>query len=352
MNWRDYAKKVTPYVPGEQPKINNLIKLNTNENPYAPSPVVKEALLKLAQDYDCLRRYPKPDCDPLGEALSEYTGLDYDFIFTGVGSDDVIGMAFNTFFRSEVPVLFADITYSFYEVWANLVGFPVDLIPVKEDYTIDINDYRKPNGGIVIANPNAPTGISMPLSSIEEVLKFNRDSVVIVDEAYVDFGGESAISLIEKYDNLLVTQTYSKSRNLAGLRVGMAFGQKEIIAKLKAVKFATNSYTMNEPTLRVATAVLKDEEYFRECCNKVIKTREWSVKEFEKLGFKVLPSTANFVFVTHESIDANIIFKELRERRILVRHFSSERTDNFLRISIGTDEEMKALFEALSDICK
>lgn len=350
MNWREYVKNVTPYVPGEQPKIDNLIKLNTNENPYPPAPVVKEELKKLAEEYDCLRRYPKPDCDALVDALSEYMGISKDKIFTGVGSDDVIGMAFNTFFHSDMPVLFADITYSFYEVWAELVGFPKELIPVKDDFTIDINDYRKANGGIVIANPNAPTGIPLPLSKIEEVLDFNRESVVIVDEAYVDFGGESAVSLIDKYDNLLVTQTYSKSRNLAGLRVGMAFGNPEIIAKLKAVKFATNSYTMNEPTLRIASAILKDDDYFKNCCKKVMDTRAWSVAEFKALGFTVLESAANFVFVSHKSVDANVIFKELRERRILVRHFSNKRIDNFLRVSIGTDEEMKALFAALKEI--
>lgn len=350
MNWREYVKNVTPYVPGEQPKIDNLIKLNTNENPYPPAPIVKEELKKLAEEYDCLRRYPKPDCDALVDALSIYTGLSKDKIFTGVGSDDVIGMAFNTFFHSDEPVLFADITYSFYEVWAELVGFPVNLIPVNDDFTIDINDYRISNGGIVIANPNAPTGIPLPLSKIEEVLKFNTDSVVIVDEAYVDFGGESAISLIDKYDNLLVTQTYSKSRNLAGLRVGMAYGNPEIIAKLKAVKFATNSYTMNEPTLRIASAILKDEDYFRECCKKVTDTREWSVKEFKALGFNVLESAANFVFVSHNTINANDIFRELRERKILVRHFSNKRIDNYLRVSIGTDDEMKALFAALKEI--
>ncbi len=350
MNWREYVKNVTPYVPGEQPKIDNLIKLNTNENPYPPAPVVKEELKKLAEEYDCLRRYPKPDCDALVDALSEYTGISKDKIFTGVGSDDVIGMSFNTFFHSDEPVLFADITYSFYEVWAELVGFPVELIPVKDDFTIDINDYRKANGGIVIANPNAPTGIPLPLSKIEEVLKFNTESIVIVDEAYVDFGGESAISLIDKYDNLLVTQTYSKSRNLAGLRVGMAFGNPEIIAKLKAVKFATNSYTMNEPTLRIASAILKDDDYFKNCCKKVMDTRAWSVAEFKALGFTVLESAANFVFVSHKSVDANVIFKELRERRILVRHFSNKRIDNFLRVSIGNDEEMKALFAALKEI--
>lgn len=351
MNWREYCKRVTPYVPGEQPKINNLIKLNTNENPYPPAPVVKDALMRLAEDYDCLRRYPKPDCDALVDALSEYTGLSKDRIFTGVGSDDVIGMAFGTFYKSDMPVLFADITYSFYEVWAELVGFPVELVPVKDDFTIDINDYKKQNGGIVIANPNAPTGIALPLEKIEEVLKFNRDSVVIVDEAYVDFGGESAIGLIDKYDNLLVTQTYSKSRNLAGLRVGMAFGQPELIARIKDIKFATNSYTMNEPTLRIASEILNDDAYFKDCCNKVMTTRKWSVEELKKLGFTVLDSCANFVFVSHKSLDANVIYKELRERGILVRHFSKpERIDNFLRISIGTDDEMKALFNALKEI--
>ena len=352
MNWREYVRNVTPYIPGEQPKIENLIKLNTNENPYPPSGVVKDELKKLAEDYDCLRRYPKPNCDALEEALSEYMGLPREQIFTGVGSDDVICTLFLTFFHSKLPVLFADITYSFYEVWAEFAGFPKELIPVKEDLSIDINDYRKENGGIVIANPNAPTGKALPLSQIEEVLKFNRDSIVIVDEAYVDFGAESAISLINKYDNLIVTQTYSKSRNLAGLRIGMAFASAELIAKVKAIKFSINSYTMNEPSLRLASAVLKDEKYFRECCDKVIKTREWSVEEFKKLGFSFPESSANFVFVTHPKVNANDIYKALRERGILVRHFSIPRIDNYLRISIGTDEEMKALFEALKEIVK
>ena len=350
MNWREYVRNVTPYVPGEQPKINNLIKLNTNENPYSPSPVVKEELIKLAEDYDCLRRYPKPDCDALRDALSEYMGISPDKIFTGVGSDDVICTIFSTFFHSSLPVLFADITYSFYEVWAEYVGFPKELIPVKDDLSIDINDYRKENGGIVIANPNAPTGLALPLSKIEEVLSFNRDSIVIVDEAYIDFGGESAVKLIDKYDNLIVTQTYSKSRNLAGLRIGMAFANPELISKIKAIKFSINSYTMNEPSLRLASAVLKDEKYFRECCDKVIKTREWSVEEFKKLGFEFPESSSNFVFVSHPKVNANDIYKALRERGILVRHFSIPRIDKYLRISIGTDDEMKALFAALKEI--
>ena len=352
MNWRDYVKNVTPYVPGEQPKIANLIKLNTNENPYSPSKVAKEELLKLAEDYDSLRRYPKPDCDALRDALSEYMNLSPDKIFTGVGSDDVIYTLFTTFFHSELPVLFADITYSFYEVWAEFCDFNKELIPVKEDLSIDINDYRKENGGIVIANPNAPTGKYLPLEKIEEVLGFNKDSIVIVDEAYIDFGGESAVKLIDKYDNLIVTQTYSKSRNLAGLRIGMAYANPEIISKIKAVKFSINSYTMNEPSLRVASAILKDEAYFRECCDKVIKTREWSSEEFKKLGFVFPESKANFVFVTHPKMHANDIYKALRERGILVRHFSLERIDNYLRISIGTDEEMKTLFAALTEILK
>lgn len=352
MNWRDYVKNVTPYVPGEQPKIANLIKLNTNENPYSPSKVAKEELLKLAEDYDSLRRYPKPDCDALRDALSEYMNLSPDKIFTGVGSDDVIYTLFTTFFHSELPVLFADITYSFYEVWAEFCDFNKELIPVKEDLSIDINDYRKENGGIVIANPNAPTGKFLPLEKIEEVLKFNKDSIVIVDEAYIDFGGESAVKLIDKYDNLIVTQTYSKSRNLAGLRIGMAYANPEIISKIKAVKFSINSYTMNEPSLRVASAILKDEAYFRECCDKVIKTREWSSEEFKKLGFVFPESKANFVFVTHPKMHANDIYKALRERGILVRHFSLEGIDNYLRISIGTDEEMKTLFAALTEILK
>jgi histidinol-phosphate aminotransferase len=352
MNWREYVRNVTPYVPGEQPKIDNLIKLNTNENPYSPSPVVKDELIKLAEDYDCLRRYPKPDCDALRDALSEYMGISPDKIFTGVGSDDVICTIFSTFFHSSLPVLFADITYSFYEVWAEYVGFPKELIPVKDDLSIDINDYRRENGGIVIANPNAPTGLALPLSKIEEILSFNKDSIVIVDEAYIDFGGESAVKLIDKYDNLIVTQTYSKSRNLAGLRIGMAFASPELISKIKAIKFSINSYTMNEPSLRLASAVLKDEKYFRECCDKVIKTREWSSEEFKKLGFEFPESSSNFVFVTHPKVNANDIYKALRERGILVRHFSIPRIDNYLRISIGTDDEMKALFSALNEIIK
>ena len=248
------------------------------------------------------------------------------------------------------PVLFADITYSFYEVWADFCGFKKELIPVKDDMSIDINDYRKENGGIVIANPNAPTGELLPLEKIEEVLQFNRDSIVIVDEAYIDFGGESAVKLIDKYDNLIVTQTYSKSRNLAGLRIGMAFANPELIAKIKAVKFSINSYTLNEPSLRVASAILKDDAYFKECCEKVIKTREWSEEEFKKLGFVFPESKANFVFVTHPKINANDLYTALRERSILVRHFSIPRIENYLRISIGTDEEMKALFAALKEI--
>lgn len=352
MNWREYVRNVTPYVPGEQPKIDNLIKLNTNENPYSPSPVVKDELIKLAEDYDCLRRYPKPDCDALRDALSEYMGTSPDKVFTGVGSDDVICTIFSTFFHSSLPVLFADITYSFYEVWAEYVGFPKELIPVKDDLSIDINDYRRENGGIVIANPNAPTGLALPLSKIEEILSFNKDSIVIVDEAYIDFGGESAVKLIDKYDNLIVTQTYSKSRNLAGLRIGMAFASAELISKIKAIKFSINSYTMNEPSLRLASAVLKDEKYFRECCDKVIKTREWSTEELKKLGFEFPESSSNFVFVTHPKVNANDIYKALRERGILVRHFSIPRIDNYLRISIGTDDEMKALFSALNEIIK
>ena len=350
MNWREYVKNVTPYVPGEQPKISNLIKLNTNENPYPPSPVVKEELIKLSEDYDCLRRYPKPNCDALEEALCEYTGLTRDKIFTGVGSDDVICTIFQTFFHSKLPVLFADITYSFYEVWADFVGFNKELVPVKEDLSIDINDYRRENGGIVIANPNAPTGLALPLSKVEEILEFNRDSVVIVDEAYVDFGAESAISLVDKYDNLVVTQTYSKSRNLAGLRIGMAYANPELIAAIKAVKFSINSYTMNEPSLRIASAVLRDEAYFKDCCDKVIKTREWASEEFKKLGFSFPESSSNFVFATNPKMKATDIYKALREKGILVRHFNIPRIDNYLRISIGTDDEMKELFKALEEI--
>ena len=348
MSWESNIRKVVPYVPGEQPKETNLIKLNTNENPYPPCKAVQDELNKMAMDYDVLRKYPKPACDQLVEALSKYYGFPEDQIFVGVGSDDVLSMAFLTCFNSEKPILFPDITYSFYDVWAEVYRIPYKTIPLTESFEIDFKDYQIPNGGIVIANPNAPTGIAKPISEIEELVKANPDSVVIVDEAYVDFGAESALPLVDKYDNVLVVRTYSKSRQMAGMRIGAAFGNPKLIKFMQDVKYSVNSYTMNETSLRLGAIALEDEAYFKECLRKIKLTREYTVTELEKLGFKVLPSCTNFVFATHPDRPAAELYKMLRENKILVRYFNKPRIDNFLRITIGTDEEMQKFIEVLS----
>ncbi len=346
--WEDNVRRVVPYVPGEQPRVKNLIKLNTNENPYPPSPLVYKAM----REFDCydLKKYPDPNVGELVKALSETYNVPEDRIFVGVGSDDVLATAFLTFFNSDKPILFPDISYSFYDVWGELYGIPYEQIPVKEDFSIDINDYLKVNGGIVIANPNAPTGLYEDLSNIEELLKKNTDSVVIIDEAYIDFGGRSALPLIEKYDNLLVVRTYSKSRSMAGIRIGYAFGSKKLIKYMLDVKFSVNSYTMNMPSIKAGVASLKDPDYFKETTEKIISTREWTKKELKKRGFSFPNSMTNFIFARHESLERDYIFNKLREENILVRAFNGERIKEYLRISIGTDEEMKRVMEVLDKI--
>lgn len=348
--WEENVRTVVPYVPGEQPKVKNLIKLNTNENPYPPAPAVAKALKEM--DYDDFRKYPEPTCSVLVEALSEYYKVDREKIFVGVGSDDVLSMAFLTFFNSTKPVLFPDITYSFYDVWANLYRIPFRQIPLNDDFTINPADYYAENGGIVIANPNAPTGVQLPLEAIEDIIKKNSNSVVIVDEAYVDFGGESALPLIDKYENLLVVQTFSKSRSMAGMRIGYAFGSKKIIKYLLDAKFSFNSYTMNMPSLTLGALAVKDKAYFEECCSKVIATREWTKTELAKRGFTFADSKTNFIFAKHNTVARDVIFKALREENILVRAFNGERIKDYLRISIGTDEEMRAVMVALDKILK
>jgi len=348
--WEENVRTVVPYVPGEQPKVKNLIKLNTNENPYPPAPEVAKALKEM--DYDDFRKYPEPTCSVLVDALSEYYKVDREKIFVGVGSDDVLSMAFLTFFNSTKPVLFPDITYSFYDVWANLYRIPFRQIPLNDDFTINPADYYAENGGIVIANPNAPTGVQLPLEAIEDIIKKNSNSVVIVDEAYVDFGGESALPLIDKYENLLVVQTFSKSRSMAGMRIGYAFGSKKIIKYLLDAKFSFNSYTMNMPSLTLGALAVKDKAYFEECCGKVIATREWTKVELAKRGFTFADSKTNFIFAKHNTVARDVIFKALREENILVRAFNGERIKDYLRISIGTDEEMRAVMVALDKILK
>lgn len=348
MSWEENVRTVVPYTPGEQPKIKNIIKLNTNENPYPPAPSVYEAYKNInLEDY---RKYPDPTCGKLVDAISSFYNVDKDQVFVGVGSDDVLAMAFLTFFNSEKPVHFPDITYSFYDVWANLYRIPFEQKALREDFTIDPEDYFGENGGVVIANPNAPTGVALPLSDIEEIVKRNSDVVVIVDEAYVDFGGQSALPLIDKYDNLLVVRTYSKSMSLAGLRIGYAFGSKKLIKYLLDAKFSFNSYTMNMPSLELGAAAMKDKAYFQETVARVVATRERTKKELKALGFEFGDSKTNFIFAKHTSKSGKEIFDYLRAHDIIVRRFDLPRISEYLRISIGTDEEMDTLISVLKEI--
>lgn len=337
--WEKNIRKVVPYVPGEQPKEANMIKLNTNENPYEPTPLVKEAQSKIEN----LRLYPDSNVTPLVEALAKYHGLEKNQVFVGVGSDDVLAMAFLTFFNSELPILFPDVTYSFYDVWASLYKIPFKRPALKDDFTICREDYYGENGGIIFPNPNAPTGILVDLAFIEDILKHNQDVVVIVDEAYIDFGGESALPLIEKYENLLVVRTFSKSRSLAGLRIGYAMGNAALIQALNDVKQSYNSYTMNYPSILLGQESIKDEAYFKETVNKIIATRERFCKALEELGFTYLKSGANFVFASHKSIPAKEIFEAAKKEKIYIRYFNQPRIDNYLRITIGTDQQMDKL---------
>lgn len=343
--WEENVRKVTPYTPGEQPNRPGMIKLNTNENPYPPAPGVLKAMT--APDGDDLRRYPDPAASVLVNALAERYQVDPSQVFVGVGSDDVLAMAFMTFFNSEKPILFPDITYSFYPVWAEEFRIPFEKVALKDDFTICKEDYYRENGGIVFPNPNAPTALAMGLEDVEEIIRHNPDVVVIVDEAYVDFGAESALKLVEKYENLLVVQTFSKSRSLAGMRIGFAIGNPVLIKYLNDVKYSFNSYTMNRPALELGKAALADPAYFEECCGKIIATRERVKKELSRLGFSFGDSMANFLFVTHERISARELFEALKIKKIFVRYFNKPRIDNYLRITIGTDEEMDQLLAFL-----
>ena len=340
-NWEEYVRTVEPYVPGEQPNQPDMIKLNTNENPYPPAPGVVEALKNF--DTDKLRLYPEPTCKVLVDAIADYYGIRSSQVFTGVGSDDVLVMIFMTFFNSKKPILFPDITYSFYDVWANMLRIPYETKALDDDFQIKKEDYYGENGGVVFPNPNAPTGILMPLSEIEDIIAHNRDVIVVVDEAYIDFGGVSALPLIEKYDNLLVVQTFSKSHSLAGMRLGFAMGNEKLIRYINDVKYSFNSYTLNQTALVLGVQAIRDREYFEETCAKVIATREWTKCELKKLGFSFGDSMSNFIFATHERVPAKEIFEALREHNIFVRYFSKPRISNYLRISIGTQQEMERL---------
>lgn len=351
MKWEENVRKVVPYVPGEQPQERDIIKLNTNECPYPPSPMVEKAVKDM--DYQELRLYPEfPEKTPLAAHLADYYHVGEKQIFIGIGSDDVLSMAFLTFFDSDRPVFFPDITYSFYDVWADMLRIPYEVKPLDENFLIKKEDYYGENGGVIFPNPNAPTGILMELSEIEEIVEHNRDVIVVVDEAYIDFGGKSALPLIEKYDNLLVVQTFSKSRSLAGMRIGFAMGNEKLIKYINDVKYSFNSYTMNQTALALGVEAIKDKGYFEEMRQKVIATREWTKGELKKLGFSFGDSMSNFIFAAHESVPAKELFEALKKEHIFVRYFSKERISNYLRISIGTRKEMETLIRFLKGYLK
>lgn len=344
-NWENNVRKVVPYVPGEQPNQPDMVKLNTNENPYPPAPGVQKLLN--AMDAGQMRLYPDPAATDLVQAIAAYTHVKPSQVFVGVGSDDVLSMAFLTFFNGEKPVLFPDITYSFYEVWADVYRIPYRTVPLDDAFRIRPEDYSGENGGVVFPNPNAPTGAALPLDHVEQIIRQNPDSVVIVDEAYVDFGAVSALPLLEKYDNLLVVQTFSKSRSMAGMRIGFAIGNERLIRCMQDVRYSVNSYTMNRPSIILGKAAIEDETYFRETTEKIVQTREWAKEELKKRGFSFADSRANFIFASHASVPAARIFQALRKKHIYVRYFDKPRIDNYLRITIGTREQMQKLFDAL-----
>lgn len=345
--WSESVHKLEPYIPGEQPKANNLIKLNTNENPYPPSAKAITAIQ--AANTSTLRLYPDPNSDALKQSIADYYGVESKQVFVGNGSDEVLAHTFQALLKHNAPLLFPDITYSFYPVYCGLYGIHHKAIALTDAFEIDINDYQQPNGGIIFPNPNAPTGVALPLNDIETLTKSNPDSVVVIDEAYIDFGGESAIALVNQYPNLLVCQTLSKSRSLAGLRVGFAIAHPDLIAGLERVKNSFNSYPIDRLAEQGAIAAMADKSYFEETCHKIILSRTFLEQQFHKLGFKVLPSKANFIFTQHPAHNAEEISTYLRKQSIIVRHFKQDRIKQYLRITIGTHDECLSLVKALQD---
>ena len=348
-NFEKNIRKVEPYVPGEQPQ-KKVIKLNTNENPYPPAPKVAEILETM--DIDNFRLYPDPAAAELVKALADYYQVGEDQVFTGVGSDDVLAMCFLTFFNSEKPVYFPDITYSFYKVWAELYKIPYKLQTLNEEFRIVPSDYYGENGGVIFPNPNAPTGLYEELDVIEDIIFHNRDVIVIIDEAYVDFAGRSAVELIDKYDNLIVVQTFSKARSMAGMRIGYAISNPLLIKYLNDVKYSFNSYTMNRVSQLCGVSAVQDQEYFEACVHKIIDTREWVKKKLTDLGFSCLDSMSNFIFAMHPEYDAKELFAALKEHDIYVRYWGSERIEQYLRITIGTREEIEVLLAFLKEYMK
>lgn len=338
------------YTPGEQPRDMQYIKLNTNESPYPPSKGVLDALSR--EEVSKLNLYPDPECKELKDALASLYGVGRENVFLSNGSDDILNFSFMAFCGKQTPVKFPEISYGFYKVYAELYGVDYTAVPLREDFSLDICDYMGNDANVVIANPNAPTGIALSLDEVEHIVKANPDYLVLIDEAYVDFGGESAVALTKKYDNLLVVGTYSKSRSMAGARLGFAFGDKEIIADLEKIKFSTNPYNINRLTLLAGKAAVLDNDYYMENCKKVIETREFTVKELRTLGFTVTDSKANFIFAKSDSVSGETLYKELKRRGILVRHFSSPKICEYNRITIGTREQMQKFLDAVQDILK
>lgn len=345
--WKNNLRKITPYVPGEQSKDEDIVKLNANENPYPPSPKVIEAINSF--NTDSLRLYPNANSTELKKALAEYYGVEVENIFVGNGSDDVIAIAFQALFNSDLPIAYPDLTYSFYPVWCSLFNIPYKTYPVDDNFRINVDDYKEKNGGVIIPNPNAPTSLGEGLNFVEKLMAYNQDSIVVIDEAYVDFGGVSSVSLTKKYENLLVTGTFSKSRSLAGLRIGFAIGNKALISVLEAVKNSYNSYTVDALSIAAGTASIKDDEYFKSTCEKIINTRTRTTNEMRAMGFDVLDSSTNFIFVTHKNLSMKNLFEYLKTKKVFIRYFSINRIENHVRISIGTDEEMDVLLKHIKE---
>ncbi len=345
--WTKNLRDVEPYVPGEQSKNKNIVKLNANENPYPPSPMVKKALESF--DLSELKKYPNANATELKQALADYYNVGIENVFVGNGSDDVIAIAFQSFFNSDKPIVYPDLTYSFYPVWCRLFDIPYKTYPVDDNFRINVEDYREANGGVVIPNPNAPTSIGEGLDFVERLMEYNRDSIVIIDEAYVDFGGVSSIELTKKYENLLVTGTFSKSRSLAGLRLGFAIGSKRLISVMEAVKNCYNSYTVDSLAITMGSASIKDDEYFKDCCKKIINTRERVANEMRGLGFTVADSSTNFLFATRDDLSMKELFEYLKSKNVFIRYFNLPRIDNHVRISIGTDDEMDIFLSRLKE---
>ena len=348
--WSDTLKKLIPYTPGEQPKDIKIIKLNTNENPYPPSPKVIEAIKACTNSE--LRLYPDSNCESIRKVIADYKGIKASQVFVGNGSDEILAFAFLAFLGHGKKILFPDITYSFYSVYADIFNLDYNCVPLNDDFSIPVDMFLCVNGGIVLCNPNAPTGKFLPLKDIRRILDYNSENVVIIDEAYIDFGGESAVKLLQEYPNLLVVQTLSKSRSLAGLRVGFAMGHGDLILGLETVKNSINSYTIDRLALYGSCAAINDKEYFEVTRKKVINTRDWLTLELIKLGFNVIDSKANFLLVNHPSKDAEDIYDYLKTHGILVRHFKKPRIDNYLRISIGTDDEMQVFLSTITEFSR